>query len=171
MLNTMSSNEEKAELRTRTRDRSEVKRTSIHPSAKTKKSIRSWVRGDLIALENRDDGFEYRWCDGTNTVKMAQRTAQGFIRVTSTSGLHAQNAGQADISHSGPTTQGVVEMGDLVLMALPTELAEERRQAVTEVNKEALTGMTEDFESHMNRVGAPVTGEGVQMGTKVKIEI
>ena len=167
----MSSNEEKVEIKTRTRDRSEVKRTSIHPSAKTKKSIRSWVRGDLIALENRDDGWEYRWCDGTNTVKMAQREAQGFIRVTKTSGLHAQNAGQADISHSGPSTEGVVEMGDLVLMALPTEDAEERRQAIIEVNKESLTGMTEDLESNMNRVGAPMTGEGVQMGTKVKIDI
>jgi len=167
----MSSNEEKAEIRTRTRDRSEVKRTSIHPSAKDKKNIRSWVRGDLIALENRDDGYEYRWCDSTNTVKMAQREAQGFIRVTSTSGLHVQNAGQADISHSGPSTRGVVEMGDLVLMALPTEFAEERRQAITEVNKEALTGMTEDLDSNMQRIGAPVTGDGVQMGTKVKIEI
>jgi len=167
----MSSNEEKAEIKTRTRDRSEVKRTSIHPSAKTKKSIKSWLRGDLIALENRDDGFEYRWCDGTNRVKMAQREAQGFIRVTSTSGLRAQNAGQADINHSGPSTRGIVEMGDLVLMALPTELAEERRQAVTEVNQEALTGMTEDLDSNMQRVGAPLTGEGVQMGTKVKIDI
>ena len=167
----MSSSEEKAEIKTRTRDRSEVKRTSIHPSAKTKKSIKSWVRGDLIALENRDDGYEYRWCDNTNKVKMAQREAQGFIRVTSTSGLHAQNAGQADINHSGPSTQGIVEMGDLVLMALPVELAEERRRAVSEVNNEALTGMTEELDSNLNRVGAPLTGEGVQMGKKVKIEV
>ena len=62
-------------------------------------------------------------------------------------------------------------MGDLVLMALPTELAEERRKAVTEVNQEALTGMTEDLESYMDRVGAPMTDDGVQMGTKVKIDI
>lgn len=167
----MSSNEEKAEQKTRTRDRTEVKRTSIHPSAKTKKSIKSWVRGDLIALENRDDGYEYRWCDKTNGVKMAQRMAQGFIKVTSTSGLHAKNAGQADISHSGPSTQGLVEMGDLVLLALPTELAEERRKAVSEVNQEALTGMTEDLDSSMQKIGAPLTGEGVQMGKKVKIEV
>lgn len=147
------------------------KRTSQHPSNKSKKNIRAWVRGDLISLEDRDHGWEYRWCDKNNDVKMAQRLAQGYVLVTSTSGLHAQNAGQADIKHSGPSTSGIVAMGDLVLMALPEELADERRQAVTELNKEALTGMTEELDSNMSRIGAPVTGEGVKIDKKVKLEV
>lgn len=135
------------------------KRTSTHPSEKSKKSIRNWIRGDLIRLENRDDGWEYRWCDTSNVVKMAQREAQGYVRVTSTSGLHAQNAGSADIEHSGPSTQGIVQMGDLVLMALPQELAEERRQAVDEINADSVKGMTDELDANMNKIGAPKTGK------------
>lgn len=142
----------------------QAKRTSVHPSMKDKKGIRAWIKGDLIRLENRDDGWEYRWCDKTNAVKMAQREAQGFVRVTSTSGLKATNAGQADLNHSGPSTTGLTEMGDLVLMALPKDLAEERRQAVIEMNDEALNGMTSEFDSNMDRIGAPKSG-------KVTIEV
>jgi len=149
----------------------ERKRTSVHPSKRSKKSIKSWVRGDLISLEDRDSGWEYRWCDSNNKVKMAQREAQGYVRVTSTSDLHVKNAGSADIKHSGPSTQGIVEMGDLVLMALETDLAQERRDAVMELNREAVTGMTEDLSSNMNRIGAPVIGDGVKVGTKVKVDI
>lgn len=145
-------NLETAPVRTR-------KRTSIHPSQKDKKQIKAWIRGDLIRLENRDDGWEYRWCSRNDPVKMAQREAQGFVRVTSTSGLHAQNAGEADIKHSSPSTAGIVEMGDLVLMALPKELAEARREAVTEVNNEALRGMTEELDSNLDKVGATKHGK------------
>lgn len=144
----------------------DAKRTSVHPSMKTKKGIRNWIKGDLIALENRDDGWEYRWCNKHDVVKMAQREAQGFVRVTSTSGLHAENAGQADINHSGPSTSGLVEMGDLVLMALPEELAEERRQAVLELNREAVEGTTNDLESNLNRIGAEKHGDGVKIEVK-----
>lgn len=159
--------EEKA-TRTRTRNRSEgsdtVKRTSEHPSAKSKTGMKSWIRGNLIELENRDDGWEYRWCNRHDTVKMAQREAQGFVRVTSTSGLHAENAGTADIQHSGPSTQGVTELGDLVLMALPEDLAKERREAVDELNKEALNDMSAELDANMNKIDAPRTG-------KISIEV
>jgi hypothetical protein len=148
----MESQEKTSQIRTR-------KRTSIHPSAKSKKDIKAWIRGDLIKLENRDDGWEYRWCNRNDPVKMAQREAQGFVRVTSTSGLHAENAGQADIRHSSPSTEGIVEMGDLVLMALPEDLAEMRRQAVVEVNNEALQGMTEELDSNLGKVGAQKHGK------------
>jgi hypothetical protein len=148
---------ETAPIRTR-------KRTSVHPSAKTKKGIKAWIRGDLIRLENRDDGWEYRWCNKNDAVKMAQREAQGFVKVTSTSGLHAENAGKADIKHSGPSTKGIVEMGDLVLMALPEDAAEERRQAVMEINKEALEGMTEEVDANFEKLGATRHG-------KISIEV
>ena len=166
--------EEKA-TRTRTRKRSvksedsvtgssAVKRTSEHPKAKSKTGMKSWIAGNLIELENRDDGWEYRWCNRHDTVKMAQREAQGFVRVTSTSGLHAQNAGTADIKHSGPSTQGVTELGDLVLMALPEDLAQERRDAVMEINQEAITGMAAELDQNMDKIDAPRTG-------KISIEV
>jgi hypothetical protein len=151
-LNTINKDSEEQPVRER-------KRTSVHPSKRSKKNIRAWVRGDLISLENRDDGWEYRWCDKNNAVKMAQREAQGFVRVTSTSGLKAKNAGSADIRHSGPSTAGLVEMGDLVLMALDKDLANERRAAVDELNKDAMQGMTDDLDANMNRIGAPRTGK------------
>ena len=157
----MDNQAEKAdETKIRTRSRSKTtKRTSQHPSDKPRSGIRAWIRGDLIKLENRDDGWEYRWCDSTNIVKMAQREAQGFVKVTKTSGLHVENVGEADIKHSGPSTTGIVEMGDLVLMALPEDLAEERREAVLELNHEALEGMTDTLDSKMNKIGAPRTGK------------
>ena len=165
----MNNDSKPEEKQTRSSKRTESKRTTMHPSMKTKKGIRSWIKGDLIRLEDRDEGWEYRWCDKTNAVKMAQREAQGFVRVTSTSGHHVKNAGQADINHSqhdGPSTSGLVEMGDLILMALDKELAEERRQAVMELNQEALEGMSDDVDSKLKGIGAPKTGDGIKIEVK-----
>ena len=135
-----------------------ARRTARHPAKKARRGISPWIRGDLLKLEKRHPNYEYRWCAKDNPVKMAQREAMGFEKVTRISGHGVENVGQPRIQDATPTTDGVTDMGDLVLMALPKELADERREAVADYCADKMLSLADDVDSQLGRAGAPRHG-------------
>ena len=146
----------------RTRNRvAATKRTSEHPAdAKEKKNpFTPWMKGDLLKLEDVDGEFEFRWCSKNDLQGIARREAQGFKRVTASLGLRVKSLGTPRIQEGEKSETGVIEEGDLVLMCLPKDLAEMRREAVAERNQEVMGGTADEVKGQLEKAGAPVHGK------------
>ena len=135
------------------------------PEAPVKKGNRSWDAVNRLDVRNRVPGFRYRHCStgySGDDVKMAQRLDQGWTFVNKETGVPGELAQKPD----APGTAGVRR--DMVLMALPEDLAKERDayfQAKTDAGERGLTAKlrekmrdaAEDHRSEMPGVTSNIT--------------
>lgn len=92
---------------------------------KPKKGKPTWRPAEQLLVDNKDPNFVYRWC-AKDPANLARKRAEGWQPVNGLTGMSADHERPETVMGGSPLT-GVTEYRELVLMALPKDIAEARR--------------------------------------------
>lgn len=115
----------------------------------------SWRPARMLDLENRANGYRYRWCD-TDDANLRKKLAEGWVYVNKETGHPVEHI-DPDLQHGGKSPDGSVKYRDLIVMALPEEIAQQRDEYFAELSKNQLEGVNENAASNMEKVGPMAT--------------
>lgn len=113
-----------------------------------KKGRRSWDTTDMLAVHNKEDGFVYRW-ERNDSTQIERQKSLGW-EVVSDNNSRAVHESEADGGKPVDTTKTFRE---LILMRLPQEDAQERRDYFKERADEQVRGLKREAQRDMDRLG------------------
>ena len=102
-------------------------RKAGRPSIKqtpSKKGFTSWKPASALDVENKEDGYRYRWVNKTPD-NLSKKAQEGWETVSGLQADSSLNTDNGRIFDGKPTTT-VREKHDVILQRIPEELAQER---------------------------------------------
>lgn len=125
--------------------------------APVKKGRASWRPARKLDVINKADGFRYRYVS-TDYANLQKKLAEGWQFVNPSTGIPGQHNPSAREVSDGKQLDTVQKMRELVLMALPEDIALERdayHAAKTKHRAKALEdGLQQDLSKSANALGA-----------------
>ncbi len=124
-----------------------------NPKLASKRGRRSWKPAQLLTVRNRTPGYGYRWVD-KDADNIRRKEEEGWIKVTKTSGLAGEHERPEGVEDGGPLCSDDTEYRELVLMAMPDEIALDRKEyqakRVREATHQSAKG---EVETAVNKLG------------------
>lgn len=126
-------------------DKIENTETRTKSEKPIKKGKPTWKPANMLDVTNKKKGLRYRWCDkdGGNVQK---KLSEGWSFVDSTSGISGDHVEPHRIN-DGKKMTSLREHREMILMAMPEELAEARNEVFREKGERNLDG-TKDLLRH-----------------------
>ena len=131
-----------------------------------------WVPPSQLDTPPPQPGYEYRWVrlqvgDEADNTNVYSRTRQNYEFVTAEEFPDFE----ADVVRDG-RHKGVIRSGDLILMKVPTEIAEQRREYYDNLSKRQMAAVNQELYQNDSKV-MPIINESrssVTQGTNTKVE-
>lgn len=125
----------------------------------------TWKPANMLDLKGKKAGFRYRFCDA-DPAKLRRREDEGWVYVTRETGHGEVSHADPELVHGGSPPDGTVSYRDMVVMALPEEIAQQRDEYYKSINDAALQQVYDQGKEKLAGVGAPVhEGSGI---TRIK---
>ena len=95
------------------------------PKVKSKKGRTPWKPANLLTVNDKTDGFRYRWCNNDDR-NLAKKKAEGWVKVSKTTGISGKHDRPENTIDGGPMCSDEIGYQDMILLALPEETALDR---------------------------------------------
>ncbi len=143
--------------------RSLLEAAEVKPAVKKGKS--SWRPSRMLDLKGQKPGFRYRFCD-KDQANLEKKEAEGWVYATRETGHGELSHSDPELVHGGNPPDSAVSYRDLVVMALPEEIAQQRDEYYREFNEAQLQQVHDQAKEKLAGIGAPVH-EGSEL-TRIK---
>lgn len=100
-----------------------------------KKGKPSWKPASQMDLTKAPDGHRPKWVDRTDPMNIARHQAEGWVIVNPDQGIHAEHARPDGVQDGRPLTS-TTEHREMILMALPEDLAQARAEYIAELTRQ-----------------------------------
>ncbi len=115
----------------------ETVKDAPNPKLASKTGRRSWKPAQLLTVKNKTPGYGYSWVE-KDSDNVRRKLEEGWVHVTKTAGFsdvtHERPEGVED---GGPMCSDDTEYRELVLMAMPDDIVEARKEYQAEKVREA----------------------------------
>lgn len=118
--------------------------------AQPKKGKASWAPATALNAD-KIPGFRTRWTN-KDPINMQRKEAEGWTVVNAENGLHSEHEHPEDIASGKPVTS-VTEYRELVLMALPEDVAEARDEYFQKRTDAQSAGLVSNLKKDMAQSG------------------
>lgn len=133
-----------------------------------KKGRKSWSPAQKLAITDQDPGFRYRWCE-KDQANLDKKLAEGWAFVDPTKGLKADHLRPEHVSDGKPQ-QGAKEYRELVLMALPEEVAQARDRYFQDRTDQQTLGLNAELRRDLKDAARKHGVESAEVYGKTVIE-
>lgn len=134
----------------------------------TKKAKVKWQPATLLdSVKGLDkENFAYRWVNKQDAANLRKKQAEGWEVVSALEGDKVEHERPGRIDEGGRLTGSSFEYRDVVLMRMPKELAQARKEYYQEQTDLQLKSVVERTKSDAEAAGGEITGK-VQVGQRV----
>ena len=133
------------------------------PGRPKKKGKKTWAPAAMLGVVDRKPGFRHRWVN-KDPMNLQRKQAEGWIMADSTTGSEHEHPGQVE---DGKPLTSITEYRELVLMAVPEDIAKSRDDYFREKTEKQTAGLKKSLQSDIDATG--VSGTEATYG-KVVIE-
>jgi len=129
-----------------------IKKVRADIAEKKKKGLSVWGKADQLEVTDKKSNWHYRWIN-RNESRIKKVKDRGYIFVTKDSGLDVDFVTPVD------TCEGAVCCNDLVLMAIPQVLRDERDSELEELTDKRTRSLKSEVGRELKGIGAEVEGK------------
>ena len=122
-----------------------------------KKGRKSWKPAAMLDVTNKASGFRYRWRNDDDA-HLERVKNEGWVFVNKETGIPAEHD-HPDKIGDGKPLDSIIKYRDMVLMALPEDLAEERDAYYREQTRRQTVSLKNKARDEIKKTGAEVTGK------------
>lgn len=112
-----------------------------------KKGRPSWKPASMLDTVEKHDGHRTRWCS-RDSLNLQRKQAEGWVFANSITGINREHEHPEKVG-DGHSLTSVTEYRDLVLMALPEDVAKERDKYFQSKTDAAVRSLKQDFEENI----------------------
>ena len=141
-----------------------------HAKIPAKKSGKpTWKPAQQLEVTNKDsEAFSYRWCHN-DSANLQRKQAEGWEFVNSETGIPAEHDRQETIA-DGAALTGKNSYRELILMALPRDLAEARKRYIRDQTNRQTQGVKGSLRSGLDRIATAERGDRAAIHGHVTID-
>lgn len=125
-------------------------------SVATKQKVEWKPASRLNNVEGLDtDNFTYRWVN-KDEANLMKKKAEGWEITKKTEGDKAEHVRANNIDTGAPLATDLTDYREMVLMRLPNELAEARKEYYAERNRQQIDALTDSANAKASQIGGSV---------------
>ncbi len=128
------------------------------PKGYPKKGKPTWKPAAMLDVAEKVPGYRLRWADN-DALNLQRKKSEGWVFASTISGVNAEHE-HPEKTGDGHSMTSVTEYRDLVLMALPEDLAEARDAYFTEKTDLQTVSLKREAEKAASEVGPAASIHG-----------
>lgn len=125
-----------------------------------KKGKPAWKPAAMLDVVEKKDGFRMRWAS-SDKLNLQRKQSEGWVFANKETGITAEHE-HPEKTGDGHSMTSITEYRDLVLMAIPEDLAKARDEYFEEKTNAQTANLKKDLEEDIDSTGvksAPVHGK------------